>query len=220
MVNIEFHVGDRVIAGAFGEGSVAKVDGMVPYQTLTVDFERSGRHVVNPVQVKLELLERGEEGLAADEQERREAGDRVQARAAIRTSGPVPNSSSPRPTSPASYDPPGSIAAELRRVLREELGIGGVEIGEKWAGGELVLRPGKPGLKEKSIPIEAFFAKIVMTRDRLRVLEQKINSNPKLLPADKIDLQGYITKIYGSLTTFNVMFAERDDWFVGEKGEE
>ena len=97
-------------------------------------------------------------------------------------------------------------------------GFSGV-LGKLYEDGEVIIRPGKPGIKEKVVPIDAFFSKIVMTRDRLRVLEQKINTNTKLDTAEKLELQGYITKIYGSLTTFNVLFAERDDWFVGEKGD-
>ncbi len=91
-----------------------------------------------------------------------------------------------------------------------------VEIGRKWAGGELVLRPGDGELQEKTIPIETFFHKIVMIRDRLRVLEQKVNSNKQLSDGDKVELQQYVTRIYGSLTTFNVLFQHRDDFFSGE----
>ncbi|MAI22701.1 MAG: hypothetical protein CL828_01475, partial [Crocinitomicaceae bacterium] len=72
-------------------------------------------------------------------------------------------------------------------------------------------------LKSKDMPIDTFFHKVVMTRDRLRVLEAKVNSNAKLTDADKVELQQYITKIYGSLTTFNVLFRYKEDWFVGEK---
>lgn len=94
-----------------------------------------------------------------------------------------------------------------------------VEMGEKWDGGVMELRPGRSDVKGKEIPIEVFFHKIVMLRDRLRVLEQNINSHPKLSDADKVQLQQYITRIYGSLTTFNILFAEKDDYFVGTKGE-
>jgi hypothetical protein len=79
------------------------------------------------------------------------------------------------------------------------------------------LQPMDQSLKPKDIPVETFFHKIVMLRDRLRVLEQKINSHPKMSEEDKIDMQQYITRIYGSLTTFNVLFRDKDNYFVGEK---
>lgn len=91
-----------------------------------------------------------------------------------------------------------------------------VPIGEKWEGGVMVLHPKDDSLKPKEIKIEAFFHKIVMLRDRLRVMEQRINSSKNLDETEKINLQQYITRIYGSLTTFNVMFKYRDDHFVGE----
>ncbi len=94
-----------------------------------------------------------------------------------------------------------------------------VELGEKWTGGTMILQPGRTDLKGKEIPVEIFFHKIVMLRDRLRVLEQNINSNSKLTDEEKIDLQQYITRIYGSLTTFNVLFDDKEDWFVGEKSK-
>ncbi len=93
------------------------------------------------------------------------------------------------------------------------------EMSGKWDGGQLVLRPGRPDLQEKAVPIESFFHKIVLLRDRLRVLEQKINSHPKLTDEDKVEMQQYITRIYGSLTTFNVLFQHRDDQFYGEGRE-
>lgn len=93
-----------------------------------------------------------------------------------------------------------------------------IDMGEKWEGGTLIMQPGKAGLKPKEIPIEAFFHKIVMLRDRLRVLEQNINSHPKLSDQEKVDLQQYITRIYGSLTTFNVLFDDKADYFVGTGG--
>jgi hypothetical protein len=93
-----------------------------------------------------------------------------------------------------------------------------VEIGAKWTGGTMTLKPGDTSLKSKEVPIEVFFNKIVMLRDRLRVLEQHINSNKKLSEEDKVNLQQYITRCYGSLTTFNVLFKYSTDNFVGDKG--
>ncbi len=108
----------------------------------------------------------------------------------------------------------------LREVIRDELGVGDVELGGRWQGGELVLKPGKEGTAEKRIPIEALFAKVVMIRDKLRVLEQKINGNGKLSAEEKVQLQQYVTGCYGSLTTFNVLFANKGDQFVGQKGDD
>jgi hypothetical protein len=90
-----------------------------------------------------------------------------------------------------------------------------VHMGDKWTGGKMILQPANPSLQNKEIPIETFFHKIVMLRDRLRVLEQNINSNAKLSDEEKVDLQQYITRIYGSLTTFNILFADKDQYFVG-----
>lgn len=102
----------------------------------------------------------------------------------------------------------------MRRVIREETGLTPVTPAEKWRGGELVLKPGKPGVQEKSWPIESFFHKVVMLRNRLRMLEQQVNASD--LPDDqKLKLQGYVTGCYGSLTSFNVLFADEDDRFVG-----
>jgi hypothetical protein len=109
----------------------------------------------------------------------------------------------------------GDFRRVLRQVLAEELGVGDAELGARWEGGELVIRPGKPGTADKRIPIDAFFHKIVMVRDKLRVLEQKINGHSGLSDADKVQLQAYVTGCYGSLTTFNALFADRADWFVG-----
>lgn len=93
-----------------------------------------------------------------------------------------------------------------------------VEIGNKWTGGTVILKPGDTSLKSKEIPIDVFFNKIVMLRDRLRVLEQRINSHDKLTEEDKVNMQQYITRCYGSLTTFNVLFKFSTDQFVGDKG--
>jgi len=91
-------------------------------------------------------------------------------------------------------------------------------MGDKWKKGTMILQPGVTGLKGKEIPIDAFFHKIVLIRDRLRVLEQRINSNPKLEDEEKVNLQQYITRIYGSLTTFNLFFKHKEQYFVGDKG--
>jgi hypothetical protein len=106
----------------------------------------------------------------------------------------------------------------LRRIIREETGITAVAPAEKWRGGSLVLRPGSPNLQEKTVPIETFFHKIVMLRNRLRTLEQQVNASD--LPDDaKVKLQSYVSGCYGSLTTFNVLFADEDDHFKGSGGE-
>ena len=106
----------------------------------------------------------------------------------------------------------------LRRILREELGLTAVVPADKWRGGELILRPGKPGLQEKKWPLESFFHKIVMIRNKLRTLEQHVNASE--LPDDaKVRLQSYISGCYGTLTSFNVLFAEEDDHFKGAGGE-
>ena len=92
-----------------------------------------------------------------------------------------------------------------------------IHLGERWKKGVLILKPYDPELTPKEIPIESFFHKIVMARERLRVLEQKINNHDLLTDEDKIELQQYITRIYGSLTTFNILFKYKEDQFVGEK---
>jgi hypothetical protein len=93
-----------------------------------------------------------------------------------------------------------------------------VPLGDRWKGGVLLLQPADKTQKPKEIPVNIFFHKIVMLRDRLRVLEQHINSHKLLSDEDKVSLQQYITRIYGSLTTFNVLFKNKEQWFVGEKG--
>ena len=107
----------------------------------------------------------------------------------------------------------------LLKILRLWGGITEtVPLGEKWIKGMLLIQPADKSLKPKEIPIDDFFHKIVMLRDRLRVLEQNINSNKKLSDEDKVNLQQYITRCYGSLTTFNVLFKNKEHWFIGEKG--
>ncbi len=93
-----------------------------------------------------------------------------------------------------------------------------VPLGERWKGGTMLLQPADKSQKPKEIPIDVFFHKIVMLRDRVRVMEQQINSHKILSDEDKVNFQQYITRIYGSLTTFNVLFKNKENWFVGEKG--
>ena len=118
----------------------------------------------------------------------------------------------PKVNMPQSVD--SDLEATIRRIIREETGLTPVAPAEKWRGGQLVLRPGKPGVQEKEMPIDTFFNKVVMLRNRLRTLEQQVNASE--IPDDqKLKLQSYITGCYGSLTSFNVLFADEDDRFVG-----
>ena len=135
--------------------------------------------------------------------------------AAPRTRDPFPIVSERERTSPPMTDLAGAdLELLLRRIIREETGISAVTPAEKWRGGTLALRPGNPGLQEKTWPIETFFHKVVMLRNRLRTLEQQVNATD--LPEDvKVRLQGYISGCYGTLTSFNVLFAEESDQFKG-----
>ena len=111
------------------------------------------------------------------------------------------------------------VEKSLLKILR--LWNGNAEIvplGDKWRGGTILLQPADKSQKPKEIPVDVFFHKIVMLRDRLRVLEQQINAHRLLSDEDKVNLQQYITRIYGTLTTFNVLFRNKEQWFVGEKG--
>jgi hypothetical protein len=93
-----------------------------------------------------------------------------------------------------------------------------VPLGDRWKGGTMILQPADKSQKAKEIPIDVFFHKIVMLRDRLRVMEQQINAHKQLSDEEKVNLQQYITRIYGTLTTFNVLFKNKENWFVGDKG--
>jgi hypothetical protein len=123
--------------------------------------------------------------------------------------------------------PPGPIPEEILAMTREEFAQAirdalreeapEVPLAPKWEGGSIVVKPGDPSLQAKELPIDALFHKVVMVRDRLRVLEQKVNAHPKLSDAEKVDMQVYVTKCYGSLTSFNLLFRDERDKFVGEK---
>jgi hypothetical protein len=118
------------------------------------------------------------------------------------------------PAEAAAYELVKLAARELREDESSK-----IKLHERWRGGELVFKPGSAELASKSVPIDAFFHKIVMVRDRLRVLEQQLNVHKGLADDEKVELQQYITRIYGSLTTFNFLFRDKEDWFVGQKGE-
>lgn len=129
---------------------------------------------------------------------------------------PFPVVSDRERSAPAVMLPETGVDLELllRRIIREETGITPVAPAEKWRGGSLVLRPGTTGVQEKSWPIETFFHKVVMLRNRLRTLEQQLNASD--LPEDaKLKLQAYVSGCYGTLTSFNVLFADEEDQFKG-----
>ena len=149
----------------------------------------------------------------------------------------APKAATPRPRARAASSEPFPIVSEreriappmtpttddlellLRRIIREEAGVTPAVPAEKWRGGTLVLHPGEDGPQTKSWPIETFFHKIVMVRNRLRTLEQHVNASD--LPADvKVKLQGYVSACYGSLTSFNVLFADDADQFKGSGGSD
>ncbi|MEM6262855.1 MAG: hypothetical protein AAGI38_10135 [Bacteroidota bacterium] len=111
----------------------------------------------------------------------------------------------------------GDIEAVIGSMLRKWAGVTEtVPMGSRWKGGKLILQPGDPDKPSREIPIETFFHKIVMVRDRLRVLEQNVNKSSNLSDEEKVNIQQYITRVYGSLTTFNILFAAKEDHFKGE----
>jgi len=109
---------------------------------------------------------------------------------------------------------------ELKAIIREAIGEAShVPLAPKWEGGTILIKPHDAALQAKELPVDALFHKVVMVRDRLRVLEQKINAHPKLSDAEKVEMEQYITKCYGSLTSFNLLFRDKQDGFTGEKTE-
>jgi hypothetical protein len=106
-----------------------------------------------------------------------------------------------------------TVAATIQELgLKRDDSADG-KIGGRWHNGTVILRPSDPSLQSKEVPLEVFFHKIVMLRNNLRVLEQKINAHEKLSDAEKVEMQQYITRCYGSMTTFNVLFKEKQDQF-------
>ena len=140
--------------------------------------------------------------------------------------GPSTARSAPPPPRPKIPDGPcgelemtrDELKALIREAMDEERG-GLAPLAPKWEGGLAKLLPADPALQSKDLPLEALFHKVVMIRDKLRVLEQKLNAHPKLTDAEKVDMQAYITGCYGSLTTFNVLFRDKDDGFSGAGGK-
>jgi hypothetical protein len=113
------------------------------------------------------------------------------------------------------------VAQAMRQVLGDYGWVDAqLELGRRWTGGTLRLIPGRDDTQPKDVPIDVFLRKLVGIRDRLRVLEQKVNSHPTLSGEEKLELQGYITRCYGSLTTFNALFANRASWFIGQGDRE
>ncbi|GAB3934713.1 hypothetical protein [Larkinella terrae] len=109
------------------------------------------------------------------------------------------------------------VEQSLSRILQKWADVSElVPLGDKWKGGKLILKPGRADLASKEIPIDAFFHKIVMMRDRLRVLEQRVNAS-SIDDEEKVNIQQYITRIYGSMTSFNLLFKQPEHHFSGEK---
>lgn len=113
----------------------------------------------------------------------------------------------------------GQLKQALRDVLADEGIVGAPELAHRFQGGTLVIKPRDESLQAREVPIEEFFKKVVRVRDQLRVLEQKINGHPKLDAEERRTLQGYITRAYGTLTTFNILFQDKGDHFVGQRGK-
>lgn len=125
---------------------------------------------------------------------------------------------------PENVTPEITTQSEAERSLLGILRLWGglsetVPLGDKWKGGTMILQAGDKSIKPKEVPIDVFFHKIVMARDRLRVLEQQVNAHKGLSDEEKVNMQQYITRVYGSFTTFNVLFKNKEHYFVGEKGE-
>jgi hypothetical protein len=140
----------------------------------------------------------------------------------VRDVGPVVRRRESHPNEQVELGELSMTRAELMELIREAVGEGGETppLAGKWEGGTLRLLPGKQEVQPKDIPIDTFFHKIVMVRDRLRVLEQKLNAHPKLSDAEKVEMQSHITRIYGSLTSFNLLFRDKQDFFIGARSEE
>ncbi len=141
----------------------------------------------------------------------------------IRSAGSVVTQKAPEPRNQQPVDLGGELTMtrqELMDIFLEASGQADVPLAPKWEGGVVQLVPKNPTQQAKELPIDSLFHKVVMIRDRLRTLEQKLNGHPKLTDVEKVEMQQYVTRCYGSLTTFNVLFRDKGDQFVGQKGDE
>jgi len=219
-----YRVGDRVYSRQFGRGEVTAIVGFGESVQVRVRFETGEEKDLLARYVSLEILERAVEPGAPLSP----GGAASIGHEATGTTPAKPREDGARP-SPEPETLPGRSWMEPSRVERSRavreslaelaldlLGAADVPLMDRWSGGVVVVRPGRPGLQEKIVPLEAFFHKIVMIRDRLRTLEQKINASGSLSQAEKVEMQQYITRIAGSLTTFNFLFRDREDWFSGQ----
>lgn len=207
--------GEKIYSPRFGAGEILEVEGYGEKERLTIHFEAAG---VRRVLTSQFVLQHFDNELHA-----------VPAMAPGPPLPPQPPSTTPPGNAPAAPStregsmndregrPPAGMLDAIRALLREEMGTEEVRMMDRWRGGTMTLRPRDPSQKAREIPLDSFFHKIVMVRDRLRVLEQRLNAHGGLSDAEKVELQQYVTRVYGSLTTFNVLFADRDDWFEGQK---
>jgi len=185
--------GDKIYSSQFGRGEVLEVEGFGDGETVRVLFEGGDVRTLRPEQHRLELLEA-----------------EVPARIPLQRELGGSRREEPEGEEEMIHE---EIRAAVKEALQDLLGLGDAELEGRWSGGTLVLKPGKSDTQAKEIPLDAFFHKIVMVRDQLRVLEQKINSHPTLAETEKVALQHYITRCYGSLTTFNVLFRTPEERF-------
>ena len=185
--------GDKIYSSQFGRGEVLEVEGFGTGETVRVLFEGGEVRTLRPEQHRLELLEA-----------------EVPARIPLQRETNGMRRDEPQGEDEMIHE---EIRSAVKEALQDLLGLGDSELEGRWAGGTLVLKPGKSETQAKEVPLDAFFHKIVMVRDQLRVLEQKINAHPTLTSEEKVALQHYITRCYGSLTTFNVLFRTPEERF-------
>jgi len=200
----DLRVGDRVYNPRFGRGEVIHSEQIDTYRKVIIRFETGEEYTLrDPKALHLEKI--GEAPRAASEQ------------------GAVAPEAPPSEQGTAETDLEVDLDREtLRQMLVEAIeevcGPAEAAVADRWKGGTLILKPGKSDTLQKELPLEKFLQKIIRLRDQLRVLEQKINAHPGLTSEDKVVMQQYITRCYGTLTTFNLLFRDPEDRFVGSSG--